>query len=73
MITPVVVLLSLISLILIVMGSRKTNGRRSLGFAAGVCLLIMVLGAIGTGLLPKAYFGIPERMSVLRLSTLMPS
>lgn len=32
-----------------------------LDFAA---LLLMMLGAIGTNVVPRAYFGIPERFSV---------
>lgn len=62
--TPLVILLSLISLGLICIGSYRTHGRASLGVAAGCCLLLMLLGAIGTAILPKAYFGIPERISV---------
>ena len=35
-----------------------------LGWSALIALIMMLCGAVGTGVLPAAYFGIPERFSV---------
>lgn len=61
-VTILVVVLSLASLIMISI-SAKYEGVKSLGIWAIACLCAMVLGPIGTGLLPKAVFGIFERLS----------
>lgn len=61
-VTILVVVLSLAALIMIFI-SAKHEGLKSLGMWAMVCLGAMVLGPIGTGLLPKAVFGIFERLS----------
>lgn len=61
-VTILVVVLSLAALIMISF-SAKYEGLKSLGIWAIVCLGAMVLGPIGTGLLPKAVFGIFERLS----------
>ena len=61
-VTILVVVLSLAALIMISV-SAKYEGLKSLGIWAIVCLGAMVLGPIGTGLLPKAVFGIFERFS----------
>lgn len=61
-VTALVVLCSVISLALIAVGSRK-EGLPSLGKWAAACLGAMMLGALGTGLLPKAVFGLFERFS----------
>ena len=61
-VTILVVVLSLAALIMISV-SAKYEGLKSLGIWAFVCLGAMVLGPIGTGLLPKAVFGIFERLS----------
>lgn len=61
-VTILVVVLSLAALIMISV-SAKYEGLKTLGIWAIVCLGAMVLGPIGTGLLPKAVFGIFERLS----------
>lgn len=61
-ITVSIVLLSIISLILIALGAKKGN-LKSIGVFAVICLVAMLGGAIGTNLLPKAVFGIAERLS----------
>lgn len=60
--TAFVVLLSIASLILIILGDR--GARSGLGVWAAATLAMMLLGAIGTGIVPGEYFGIPERFSV---------
>lgn len=61
-VTAFVVLLSIASLILIILGDRGV--RSGLGVWAAAALAMMLLGAIGTGIVPGEYFGIPERFSV---------
>lgn len=62
MITTAVVLLSIVSLILIAVGSFKDH-RKALGACALVALALMFIGAVGSGAAPKEYFGIVERFS----------
>ena len=61
-VTVLVIVLSLAALILISVSAKKEE-LKSLGIWAIVCLCAMILGPIGTGLLPKAVFGIFERFS----------
>lgn len=60
-VTALVVLFSVVSLILIAVGGRRTIP--SLSVWAIVCFAAMLLGAIGTGAMPKAVFGLFERFS----------
>ena len=61
-ITVVVVLLSIISLVLIAIGSLKENNKL-LGYLAILALILMFMGTILSGVVPKAYFGVFERFS----------
>ena len=61
-ITAAVVLLSIVSLILIAIGSLKDQ-RKKLGILAFAALALMFIGAVGSGIVPKACFGILERFS----------
>ena len=61
-ITTIVVLLSIISLILIAIGSFKSN-KRFLGLLAIVSLVLMFIGAVGSANVPKEIFGFIERFS----------
>lgn len=61
-VTALVVLFSIVSLVLIAIGALRDQPR-SLGVWAIICLGAMMLGAIGTGALPKAVFGLFERFS----------
>ena len=63
-ITATVVLLSIISLICLIIAGLKKNGIRGLGIWAAVALTMMMIGAIGQGVVPSQYFGIVERFSV---------
>lgn len=60
-VTVLVVLFSIVSLVLIAIGGRRVIP--SLSVWAIVCLSAMMLGAIGTGVMPKAVFGVFERFS----------
>ena len=61
-VTPIVVLLSIVSLIFIAIGSLK-DGRKALGIAAIAAFFLMFFGAVGSVNLPKSIFGIIERFS----------
>ena len=61
-ITTLVVILSIISLILIAIGALKEK-HKALGILAILALALMFIGAIGSGIIPKEYFGVIERFS----------
>lgn len=63
-ITPLVVLLSIASLVVIIIGGYRDKHHKSLAIWAAMALALMLAGAIGVGVVPKEYFGIPERFSV---------
>ena len=63
-ITVLVVLLSIVSLIVIMIGGYRDKKYRSLAIWATAALLLMMMGAIGTKIVPREFFGIPERFSV---------
>lgn len=68
-VTPLVVLLSITSLVVLMVGGFRDKQYKSLGIWAAVLLFTMLMGAIGVGavgggIIPKEYFGIPERFSV---------
>lgn len=63
-ITPLVVLLSIVSLVFIMVGGYRDKNHLYLAVCATIALSLMFLGAIGTGIVPKEFFGIPERFSV---------
>ena len=61
-VTILVVLFSIISLVLIAVGGRKEQMPSLSNWAIG-CLAAMMIGALGTGILPKSVFGLFERFS----------
>lgn len=61
-VTVLVVVFSLTSLVLVAIGAKKEQ-IHSLCLWAVVCLAAMLIGPIGTALLPKAIFGLFERFS----------
>lgn len=63
-VTVLVVLLSIASLITIMVGGYRDKKHRSLAIWATIALLLMFSGAIGTNIVPRDFFGIPERFSV---------
>ena len=46
------------------MGGLRQKACPALGKWALAALCLMIAGAVGTGVVPRAYFGIPERFSV---------
>ncbi len=63
-VTVLVVLLSVISLILFMIGGFRNKQYMSLAIWATVTLILMFIGAIGVSVVPKEYFGVAERFSV---------
>ena len=63
-VTAGVVITSIVSLVLIIIGGMKNKTNKGLAIWAIVALSMMFIGAIGTGVVPEAYFGIVERFSV---------
>ncbi|MBR6228314.1 MAG: DUF998 domain-containing protein [Eubacterium sp.] len=63
-VTVAVVLLSILSLFFLIIAGIKKRQLRSIGVFAAIALGMMMVGSIGTGAAPKAYFGIVERFSV---------
>lgn len=63
-VTVLVVVLSLISLVVIMVGGYRHKRYRSLAIWASAALLLMLAGAVGVNITPSAYVGIPERFSV---------
>ncbi len=63
-ITALVVLLSLVSLTVIIIAGAKGRDCRSYGVCAAIALGMMLIGAVGTKIVPAEYFGIAERFSV---------
>ena len=61
--TVLVVVLSIVSLVIIIAGI-KDKSCRSYGICAGIALGMMLVGALGMNMVPKAYFGVVERFSV---------
>ncbi len=63
-VTVPVVLLSTVSLALMMVGGYRDRRYRYLAVWATAALLLMFAGAVGVGVVPVEYFGIPERFSV---------
>ena len=63
-ITALVVGLSVVSLVVILIAGIRDRGCRSYGVCAAVALGMMLGGAVGMNLVPAAYFGVVERLSV---------
>ena len=62
--TVIVVLLSVVSLAVVIAAGVKDKSCRSYGICAAVALLMMLVGAFGTKIVPMEYFGVVERFSV---------
>lgn len=63
-VTGFVVILSIVSLAFLITAGRREKQVRGIGIWAAIALAMMLAGAIGTGTVPPAYFGIVERFSV---------
>jgi len=65
MVTAVVVILSIVSLSLVMIGGYRKKRFVSLAIFATIALALMFIGAIGTGVAPSEYFGVFQRLSNL--------
>lgn len=63
-VTAAVVLLSIVSLAILIAAGVKDRRCRSYGVCAVAALGMMLVGAVGTKLVPAQYFGVVERFSV---------
>jgi hypothetical membrane protein len=63
-VTILVVVLSVASLVILIVAGRRNRKWRGIGICAGIALAMMLVGSIGTGVVPSVYFGIAERFSV---------
>lgn len=63
-VTVLVVVLSIASLAVIMVGGFRARPYRPLAVWASLALALMLAGAIGINVVPPGYFGIPERFSV---------
>ncbi len=63
-VTVAVVLLSIASLTTLIVAGLRTPAVRSVGIWAAVALAMMLVGAIGQGVVPPSLFGVVERFSV---------
>lgn len=63
-VTAAVVVLSVLSLIVIIIGGFCQKTCPTLAMWAVIALGLMLVGAIGVNVVPPSYFGIPERFSV---------
>jgi len=63
-VTVSVVLLSVVSLSLLISAGLRDKEHRRMGFCAAIALAMMLVGAIGQGVVPPAFFGVVERFSV---------
>ena len=63
-VTTAVVLLSIVSLGTLIVAGQRDKAVRPLGICAAVALAMMLVGAIGRGIVPLSYFGVVERFGV---------
>lgn len=63
-VTALVVILSIASLLVIIVGGFRVKQFRSFGIWAAIAFVLMMAGAILSGIVPNRYFGIFERFSV---------
>jgi len=63
-VTVLVIVLSIISLVVIMLGGYRDKQYKTLAIWAIFALLLMVAGAIGINIVPIEYVGVPERFSV---------
>lgn len=63
-VTILVVVLSIASLVCLIVNGFRDKRVKGIGVWAGIALLMMMAGSIGTGIIPVEYFGVAERFSV---------
>ena len=63
-VTAAVVLLSIAALVCLIIAGCREKSVRGIGLWAALALVLMMVGSIGTGIVPPQYFGVVERFSV---------
>ena len=63
-VTALVVVFSIASLACLVVAGCRRKDARGIGVWAAAALLMMLLGSVGTSVVPPEYFGVAERFSV---------
>ena len=63
-VTGLVVLLSIASLVILFIAGCRNKEVRGIGNLAAAAFVMMLVGAVGQGLVPPEYFGVVERFSV---------
>ncbi|MBQ7183635.1 MAG: DUF998 domain-containing protein [Clostridia bacterium] len=63
-VTAAVVLLSIASLVCLIVAGCREKAVRGIGLWASAALVLMLIGSVGTGIVPAEYFGIAERSGV---------
>jgi hypothetical membrane protein len=63
-VTALVVVFSIASLACLVVAGCRRKEAREIGVWAAAALLMMLLGSVGTSVVPPEYFGVAERFSV---------
>lgn len=63
-VTALVVILSIASLVCLIANGFRDESARGIGIWAAIALLMMMVGAVGQGIVPPEYFGVVERFSV---------
>ena len=63
-VTALVIVFSIASLACLVVAGCRRKEARGIGVWAAAALLMMLLGSVGTGVVPPEYFGVAERFSV---------
>ena len=63
-VTALVVILSIASLSCIIANGYRDSRAKGMGALAGIALVMMMVGAIGQGVVPPECFGVVERFSV---------
>jgi hypothetical protein len=63
-VTVAVVLLSIALLVCLIIAGCREKSVRGIGLWAALALVLMMVGSIGTGIVPPQYFGVVERFSV---------
>ena len=63
-VTALVVILSIVSLLILIIEGFKNKDVKGIGIWAAIAFLMMLVGAIGQGVVPPEFFGVFERFSV---------
>jgi hypothetical membrane protein len=63
-VTGFVVLLTIVSFLLVTIGLFRSHVYKAYAITSLIFFILLFIGSAGTGMMPKAYFGISERVSI---------